>query len=174
MKVHSSHMLSLLLGASLLALAACGGPSLAPSQKVEGDGPQMQFNNFNDVPRLSSASMDLDRTLIFGNADNWFGRLAFSSRLSAVELFDFFKQEMPRLGWKEVSSQRSTVSVLTYERAGRVGIMQIKSGTVYGSYVELTVSPQGSSVGYSPSAGSGYSSYGSAGSGTVTSQPLPR
>lgn len=174
MKIASPFALKPLLAAMLVALAACGGPSLAPPAKPEGDAPQAQFNNFIDVPRLASASMDLDRTLIFGNADNWFGRLAFTSRMSHVDLFDFFKQEMTKYGWEEVSSQRSTVSVLAYKRMGRVGIMQIKSGTVYGSSVEFTVSPQGTSVGYSPGGGMGGQPGSSGGysGGSVTSQPL--
>lgn len=155
------------LAALVLLLPACGGPTLTPSARSEKETISPHFSDFTDIPRPSSANMDLDRTLIFGNADSWVGRLAFSSKLSTIELFDFFKQEMPRFGWEEVTSVRSTVSVLTYKRMDRVAMMQIRSGTIYGSYAELTVSPKGSPVGFSPGG-----SYGPAGSSTITTQPL--
>lgn len=156
------------LAALAVLLPACTGPSLTPSARSEKETISPHFSDFTDIPRPSSASMDLDRTLIFGNADSWVGRLAFSSRMSTIELFDFYKQEMPRFGWEEVTSVRSTVSVLTYRRMERVAMMQIRAGTIYGSYVEMTVSPKGASVGYSPGGG-GYSS---GGSSTITTQPL--
>jgi hypothetical protein len=168
--IQKSPFLRTALAAGLLVLAGCNSPSLTPSARSEKETISPHFSDFTDIPRPSSASMDLDRTLIFGNADSWVGRLAFNSRLSNIELFDFYKQEMPRFGWEEVTSVRSTVSVLTYRRMDRVAMMQIKSGTIYGSYVELTVSPKGASVGYSPSGASGYSSGG--GSSTITTQPL--
>jgi hypothetical protein len=150
------------LAAGALIVSACSSPSLTPSARSEKETISPHFSDFTDIPRPASASMDLDRTLIFGNADNWVGRLAFTSRQTNIELFDFFKQEMPRFGWEEVTSVRSTVSVLTYKRMDRVALLQIKAGTIYGAYVELTVSPKGASVGYSPGSNSG----------TVTTQPL--
>ena len=160
-----------LLSACLVALSACGGPSLTPSARSEKEAISPHFSDFTDIPRPSSATMDLDRTLIFGNADSWVGRLAFTSRMTTIELFDFFKQEMPRFGWEEVTSVRSTVSVLSYRRMDRVAMMQIKSGTLYGSSAELTVSPKGAPVGYSPGS-SGYSTGGQGSSGVITTQPL--
>ncbi|MBF0269793.1 MAG: hypothetical protein HQL44_14500 [Alphaproteobacteria bacterium] len=159
-----------LLGACLLTLSACGGPTLTPSARSEKETISPHFSDFTDIPRPASATMDLDRTLIFGNADSWVGRLAFTSRMTTIELFDFFKQEMPRFGWEEVTSVRSTVSVLSYRRMDRVAMMQIKSGTLYGSSAELTVSPKGAPVGYSP--GGGYGSGNQQGGGVITTQPL--
>ncbi len=149
------------LAACLLLLAACNSPSLTPSARSENESIAPHFGDFTDIPRPSNATMDLDRTLVLGAADTWVGRLAFSSRLSPTEMFDFYKQEMPRYGWEEVTSVRSTVSVLTYKRMDRVATMQIRAGTLIGSYVEFTVSPQGTSAGYTPGAPLG-----------VTSKPL--
>ncbi|MBF0166524.1 MAG: hypothetical protein HQL45_02740 [Alphaproteobacteria bacterium] len=140
------------LAACLVLLSACQSPSLTPSARSENESISPHFGDFTDIPRPANASMDLDRTLVLGAADTWVGRLAFSSRLSTTELFDFYKQEMPRYGWEEVTSVRSTVSVLTYKRMERVSTLQIRSGTIIGSYAELTVSPQGTSAGYSPGA----------------------
>ncbi|MBL4615174.1 MAG: hypothetical protein JKY27_09910 [Magnetovibrio sp.] len=90
--------------------------------------------------------MDNSRTLIFGSGDTWYGQLSLDSGHSNNAMFDFYKQELTGFGWLEVTSVRAPVSVLTYERQGRVLSIQIEKASITGSRITLTVSPRGGSA----------------------------
>lgn len=129
-----------------IALAACSSskvePSSDPSVSLGGQA-KPSFDRFPDMPMPNGFDLDMGRTLVFGGGDSWFGRLAVTSRYGANEMFDFYKQELARFGWDEVTSIRAPVSVLTYTRQDRVATLQIQGRTIYGSEVLITVSPRG-------------------------------
>lgn len=88
--------------------------------------------------------LDLDRTVVFGADREWIGRLALTSKLSVTQAYDFFRQEMPRLGWSEVTSVRSSSAVLAYQMDNRVATIQIaeqRSGN--GSQIDFWMNPRG-------------------------------
>ena len=145
--------------AAVLPLAACApGTGLAPStnsmdtqaqsQGTDGAagapaGPEKSFNRFPDIPVPTKANMDTARTLVFGSGESWYGQLGLDTGHSADSMFDFYKQELTSFGWLEVTSVRAPVSVLTYERQGRVLSIQIEQAALSGARVTLTVSPRG-------------------------------
>jgi hypothetical protein len=85
----------------------------------------------------------MERTMVFGSGDSWFGRLTINTSYSANEIFDFYQKHLPSYGWQEVTSLRSAISVLTYTRQERVATVQIQGHTIRGSEVTVTVSPRG-------------------------------
>ena len=64
--------------------------------------------------------MNIQKSLVFGSESDWFGRLNLIVSMSGAEVFDFYRFEMPNFGWKEITSIRSDISLITYERAGRI------------------------------------------------------
>ena len=88
---------------------------------------QLSFAKFKDIPIPDGSVMDMNNTVIFGSDDEWFGRLSLVPNLSHAETFDFFRYEMPNLGWKEITNVRSTSSVLSYEKENRVVTIQISN-----------------------------------------------
>ena len=82
------------------------------------------------------------QTLIFGSDSEWFGRINLHVGLSAAEIFDFYRYEMPNFGWNEITSIRSDISILTYIRGERVANIRIHSSKVKDSIVWITVSPK--------------------------------
>ncbi len=89
--------------------------------------------------------LDADRTLIFGNDENWTGRLAYSAKASADEVFDFLHREMPNFGWVELSAMRSDASLMTFvsEATARVATFHIARGSMLGSTtVDLVIGPK--------------------------------
>ncbi len=88
---------------------------------------QLSFAKFKDIPIPDGSVMDMNNTVIFGSDDEWFGRLSLIPNLSHAETFDFFRYEMPNLGWKEITNVRSTSSVLSYEKENRVVTIQISN-----------------------------------------------
>ena len=128
-----------------LGLSACGpkakmtplsGPANAEGQATPS------FGQFSDVPIPTDSEMDLERTFILGKQESWIGRLVINSGHSAMEIFDFFRNEMPKFDWQEIAVVRSEVNILTYSRGGRIASLQIKSNTLIGSVVDMVVSPR--------------------------------
>ena len=128
-----------------LALTACGGSVGIPASEKKGKAPAIEaaFIRFPDMPLPVGVDFDMDRTLVFGADDSWFGRLVINSSHSANEMFDFYKQKLPEFGWQEITSIRAAISVLTFSRQDRVTTIQVQSGTLLGSEVFITVSPLG-------------------------------
>lgn len=107
---------------------------------------QAAYGRFTDIPIPEGAAMDTERSLILGTGGNWLGRIALKAEGNVGEVFDFYRREMPRFGWSEITVVRAGTSVLTYENGGRVATVQISENTLGGSELDLTVSPRGMAV----------------------------
>jgi len=75
---------------------------------------------FADLPIPKDFTMDVERTIVLGPQDAWVGRLVLKAPHDSSTMFDFFKDEMPGLGWHEVTAVRAINSVLTFSRLGRI------------------------------------------------------
>jgi len=151
---HANLMISV---AGALGLGACAqgtglipnAPTMDGQAQTQGaasntpPAPEKAFNRFPDIPVPTKAEMDTTRTLVFGSGESWYGQLGLETSHHANTLFDFYKQELSGFGWQEITSVRAQLSVLTYERQGRILSIQIQKGSLGGAYVTLTVSPRG-------------------------------
>ena len=97
------------------------------------------FAQFREIPIPENATMSLDKTLLFGN-DPLVGRLAFKVPYNQANMFDFYMQEMPKFGWRELTSIRATNSYLTYAKDNRVAMIQLTSTSLNGTEVIFDVS----------------------------------
>lgn len=131
------------LGAALLGACAQGVGVAPPGDAAKGGDVVSAFTRFPDMPLPKNAKIDLERTLVFGGGETWFGRLDLSAAHGADDMFGFFKRELPRFGWVEITSMRSKVSLLTYSRRERIAIISIQGATLGGSEFTVTVSPRG-------------------------------
>jgi len=109
--------------------------------------PEKSFNRFPDIPVPSGANMDMTRTIVFGSGEGWYGQLGLDTGHGPNSMFDFYKQELPSFSWIEITSVRAPVSVLTYERQGRICSIQLEKGTLGGTKVTLTISPRAAAAG---------------------------
>lgn len=143
--------------AAALALAACSNSVPVLGQgRGEGQGTEVAgFGSFPDIAIPSGASFDLDRSLVLGAGREWTGRLVFSARGSVAATYDFFRAEMPRLGWTEVTSLRSATSFVAFQQASRVATIQISGRSLGGSTVEMVMAPRGAGEGAGPGGGPG-------------------
>lgn len=119
---------------------ASGGTSGSGGGAVEG------FTTFPDMPMPAGGEIDVERTLIFGTGDAWFGRMVLNTGHGSGDMFTFYREGLPGFGWKEITSVRAAVSVLTYARDDRVATIQIQARAIRGSEVTITVSPHGVTV----------------------------
>ncbi len=150
--VKSGFFLSAILIAAALPLSGCSNfslsdlPLLKPSKKPPTPGGQklqIGFAQFSDIPIPAGAKMDTDRSLVLGTRDAWIGRLAIKIGRSSSSIYDFYSREMDRFGWREITSVRSEMSVLSYQQGQRIATIQIWNATLGGAKIDITVSPKG-------------------------------
>ena len=102
------------------------------------------FAQFQDIPIPENSIMIVEKTLLLGEKDNWIGRLVITNPNKPAKMFDFFKQKLSDYNWIEITSVRSTTSVLTYSLNKRVMTIQIepiKYSNLYQSTISITMSP---------------------------------
>ncbi len=137
---------------ALFLLAACAQTAsiqgAAPKGNAGGAGAANASAQatFPDIPIPDGAKMVVDKTLVVGST-NWFGQLTLESGYAPNDMFDFYRNRLPQFQWREITSVRAPVSVLTYDREDRILQMQIRASTLRGSEITITVSPRGSQQG---------------------------
>lgn len=121
---------------SAAAPGADAGPADAAATNAAG------FARFSDIPMPPKNSIDLDRTIVFGTERDWIGRIALSSSLNVSDTYDFYKREMPRFGWTELTSVRSATSVLSYQMDNRIATIQVSGQRFGGSTIDFWMNPR--------------------------------
>lgn len=135
-----------LVAASLLVAGCTQKMEIArPAASDGADSAAIEagFTTFPDMPMPVSGEVDVERTLIFGTGESWFGRLLINAPHAPGDMFAFYREGLPGFGWREITAIRAAVSVLTYARDERVATIQIRARTIRGSEVTVTVSPHG-------------------------------
>ena len=89
--------------------------------------------------------MNIDKTLLLGEKNNWIGRLFLNSPLKPEQIFDFFKLNLIKYNWEEITSVRSTTSILTYslnERIMTIKIDPVRYSAKNSSSINIVMSPK--------------------------------
>jgi hypothetical protein len=115
--------------------------------------PQAGFARFTDIPMPPKNDIDLDRTIVFGADKDWIGRVSLSTSMPVGETYDFYKREMLRFGWTELTSVRSATSVLSYQLDNRIATIQVTGQRFGGSQVDFWMNPRagGGASSFTPS-----------------------
>ncbi len=135
----------LLFGFCCLLLSGCSYERLEPSFKSEDtfvDGNMQAAPNFaqlKELPMPEKTTMDLKKTMLFGN-EPLIGRLAISTPYSQSNLFDFYMQEMPKFGWREITVIRAENSFMTFAKDNRIATIRLSTTAVSGSDVIFDIS----------------------------------
>ena len=125
---------------SLLFLYSCAGDSLLPVKGPEGDpSTELSLAEFDDLPIPLNSKLDKEKSIIFSKKDGWYGRLTFNTSEKQINVYDFFRNELPKFGWKKLSEISSDTSILNYQNQSRLALIQIKENLLYGSNVMVTV-----------------------------------
>jgi len=131
----------------LILISACAQTTSILSTQPVSKGQQSQkaqssFTQFPDIPVPGGAQLVVDKTLVFGTKP-WFGQLTIQSPSSPAAMFDFYRNGLPGYQWQEITSVRAPISILTYMREDRVMAISLRSETLGGTEITLTVSPKG-------------------------------
>jgi hypothetical protein len=135
---------SLLVSAlSLVLLAGCQSTSMQESSGQAS--PQAEFEQLvylQDFPIPKGAKWDSQKTLILGSGKGWTGRLAFSAPMGETEAFQFFQEQMTKLGWQPISLVRAKTSILAFTRTDRAALVEVTGQMMGGIVVSITVTPR--------------------------------
>ncbi len=121
-------------------IVSCAGESLIPVKGPQGDpNSELNFSQFDDIPIPVNSDLIRDESIIISRKIGWSGRLVFTTSENQIEVFDFFRNELPKFGWKKISEISSDSSLLNYQNNQRFASIQIFERTLYGSKVKITV-----------------------------------
>ena len=125
----------------LMFLFSCSGESLLPVKGPVGDpGSELNLAEFDDIPIPLNSKLDREKSIIISKTRGWLGRLTFDTSEKQITVFDFFRNELPKFGWKKLSEVSSDTSLLNYQNQSRIASIQISDNTFYGTNVAITVS----------------------------------
>ena len=125
----------------LIFLHSCAGESLLPVKGPEGDpGSELNLAEFEDIPIPLNSKLDKEKSIIISKNRGWLGRLTFDTSQKQITVFDFFRNELPKFGWKKLSEVSSDTSLLNYQNQSRIASIQISDNTFFGTNVSITVS----------------------------------
>ena len=123
-----------------LFLFSCIGESLVPVKGPEGDPSlELNFSQFEDIPIPVNSKLIRKDSIIISRKIGWSGRLVFDTSENQIEVFDFFRNELPKFGWKKISEISSDSSLLSYQSESRFASIQIFEKTLFGSKVLVSV-----------------------------------
>ena len=123
-----------------LIVGSCGQNQLVPVRGPESDpGQELNFAEFNDFPIPINSKLIKDQSIIISKKDGWYGRLSFTTSESQLTVYDFFRNELPKFGWKKISEISSDSSLLSYQNQVRFASIQIFEKTLSVSYTHLTL-----------------------------------
>jgi len=121
-------------------LFSCVGETLVPIKGPEQEGvPELNFAQFDDIPIPIGSTLNQKNSIIISKKEAWLGRLTFDTNKSQLEIFDFFRNELPKFGWEKLSEVRAESSLLNYTNQQRIASILIDPKTLVGSTVKITV-----------------------------------
>jgi hypothetical protein len=131
---------------SLLGLTVLAGCQSTSIQDSSGQpNAQAEFEQLvylQDFPIPKGAKWDSQKTLILGSGKGWTGRLAFSAPMGETEAFQFFQEQMTKLGWQPISLVRAKTSILAFTRTDRAALVEVTGQMMGGIVVSITVTPR--------------------------------
>lgn len=128
-------------------LAACGGrskpaPETAPVEaRLPITPPPMAVTRPVDIPLPPHHSLDLDRTVMVGSDTEWLGRASMTAPIEPIGIWEYYRREMPRQGWTEISASENPNRVLFYQRGARVAVVEVWPGA-NGSRIDIWMNPR--------------------------------
>lgn len=131
-----------LLCGLVMMLTACGGFNFTSSSGSSDSKETYVYSEFSDIPIPEDSMMSLEKTEIYGKDADWVGKVVYESPYENLSLFDFFKTELPKYGWVEITSTHGMTPVLVYGRYPRILLIKLESKRwSSGTTVTMTLTP---------------------------------
>ena len=99
------------------------------------------LNQFQDIPVPNDTCFNLKKSTIVGSPENWFGKVYFSSKLSAELVSMDLRERMPDTGWFLIIEKQGKNIYLIYEKDLRTAFILIdRKGS--GSEYTIQITPK--------------------------------
>jgi hypothetical protein len=108
-------------GCSLFATKEQGTPS-------SDTGLRVAFSDFEDVPLPSEMSPNKRKTQLYSAGKGKVGLLTLEGRVDPDSLAAFFQNNLPRNGWKPMTSLKDRDHVLVFAKEERMCLINISEG----------------------------------------------
>lgn len=135
----------LFMALSLLALAGCTQGAISGHNSGVKDNSIKQTDKaltaFEDIPADTDTKLDPQASIIISEGDEWLGRLSLHNGKNPFKTFEYYRENMPQLGWNLITSVKSQDAILTYQKGSRVATIQISGGGFSSSHITIVVSP---------------------------------
>ena len=142
------------VGAAVLVSALCclaapasaqlfGSPSPAPTapQAQNDAGVPPDVLTIPQLPVPPNAQFVIDDTVIVGDDADWTGQVVINVPYSVIQMTQFFRAEMPKMGWAETAIVRARRTSISFVRDQRVATIRISSREERRTEVDVVVSP---------------------------------
>ncbi|QQP89792.1 hypothetical protein IGS68_00425 [Skermanella sp. TT6] len=97
--------------------------SNAPGNGAPGIPPDVL--TIPQLPVPPSSSFAIDDTVLVGNDDDWTGQVILNAPYSVIQVTQFYRTEMPKMGWAETAIVRARRTSISFVRDQRVATIRI-------------------------------------------------
>jgi hypothetical protein len=78
-----------------------------------------------DIPIPPEGQIIREDTAIIGPDDQWNGQVVIATKYSNTQMTEYYRAEMPKLGWTETAIVRARRSAITFTRGDRIAMVRI-------------------------------------------------
>jgi len=78
-----------------------------------------------DIPIPPGGKIVREDTAIIGPDDNWNGQVVVTTSYTAAQMTEYYRVEMPKLGWNETAVVRARRTAITFTRGDRIAMVRI-------------------------------------------------
>ncbi len=140
-----SALVLLLIGSAALLSGCERAQSIAATQltpSTAGSGPPSgiippDVVRIPDIPIPPNGRVVREDTAIIGPDDNWNGQVVVTTSYSAAQMTEYYRAEMPKLGWLETAIVRARRTAITFTRGDRIAMVRIAPS----GEVDIVVAP---------------------------------
>jgi len=99
------------------------------------------YYDFGDVLIPGELKVNKSSSFIYRTPGFTAGVVALKGRVDTSSLISFFDSNMPKDGWRQVSSFRSPRTILLFQKESRWCVIIISEGTLFTTHAEVWVAP---------------------------------
>lgn len=96
-----------------------------------------------DIPIPPNGRVVREDTAIIGPDDNWNGQVVVTTSYTAAQMTEYYRAEMPKLGWLETAIVRARRTAITFTRGERIAMVRIAPS----GEVDVVVAPSSAAPG---------------------------
>jgi hypothetical protein len=121
-------------------LAACATTKKEGTPSSTEESARASYYDFDDIRIPSEMKVDKKDSFVYTSGRLKVGLLTFSGRVEPDSLAGFFQNNMPRDGWRLVSTLKFRRTMLIFLKEERVCVMTIKE-SIFSTTLDVWVGP---------------------------------